>query len=46
MKGLAKEHTGMAHGHKQQCGDGLREGGIGDWMEVAKREKVGTTVVV
>ena len=29
MKGLAKEHTYMMHRHRQQCGDGQREGKLG-----------------
>ena len=29
MKELAKEHIYITHGHRQQCGDGLMEGGGG-----------------
>lgn len=36
VKGWAKEHTCMTHGHGQQCGDGRREG-IGSWEEAGKR---------
>ena len=28
VKGSAGEHISMAHGHRQQCGDGQREGGL------------------
>ena len=46
-KGLAKEHTGLTHGHKQQCGEGQREGGQG-LGGGRQREgwKVGTSVIV
>ena len=28
MKGLAKAHVCVTHRHRQQCGDGQREGGM------------------
>ena len=29
VKGLAKEHICTTHRHRQQCGDGQKEGGAG-----------------
>ena len=33
MKGLVKKHMCMTHGHRQQCGDCLKEGA---WVELGK----------
>ena len=42
MKGLAKEHIFLTHGHRQQCGDGLGRKDRG-WVEAGK---VGTSAIV
>ena len=39
MKGLDKEHVCLTHRHRQQCGDGQREG-AGVWKRGAKRGKI------
>ena len=44
MKGLAKEHICITHRHRQQCGDGQREGGT-EWRR-AKGVKMGASVTV
>ena len=45
MKGVAKDHICVTHRHRQQCGDGQREG-VG-WVEVVgKGSKTGTSVIV
>ena len=39
VKGLAKEHVCIIPRHRQQCGDGQREGGVGSgwrWAKVGK----------
>ena len=36
MKGVAKKRICVAHRHKQQCGDGQREGWGRGWVEVGK----------
>ena len=43
MEGSAKEHVCMTHRHRQQCGDGLREGGNEDWVKVGKGRRKGTS---
>ena len=37
-------HICIAHGHRQQCGEGQEEGG--GWMEGGKGGKEGTSVIV
>ena len=41
MKGLAKEYICITHGHRQQWGEGQREGGDGGWMERGKSRNWG-----
>ena len=31
-----KQRTDTTHGHRQQCGDGLRDGGGEGWVEVSR----------
>ena len=35
----------MTHGHRQQCGDGQREG-VGAGLRRAKKEGMGTSVIL
>ena len=45
-KGLAKEHMCIAHGHREQCGDGQREwGGVGSGKKGAKGREMGTSAI-
>ena len=46
MKGLVKEHVRIIHGHRQQCGDGQREGGGRVLEEGAKWGEMGTSAIV
>ena len=46
MKGLAKEHKCITHGHRQQCGDGQREGGAGLGRRGTGGGKMGTSVTM
>ena len=43
---VCKEHTCMAHGHRQQGGDGLRERGRGLGGQGQGRWGMGTSVIV
>ena len=45
-EGLVKEDKCMTHGHRQQCGDGLREGGGEGGRRWAKRRNMGPSVRV
>ena len=36
MMGLAKDHICPIHRHRQQCGDGQREGWVGKWVVTNK----------
>ena len=36
----------IRHGHKQQCGDGLRKGRVRSGWRWAKGEKIGVSVIV
>ena len=43
---LFKEVVCITHRHRQHCGDGRKEGGLG-WLEVGKgRREIGTSVIV
>ena len=46
MKGLAKEHIGVTHTHRQQYDDGQRERGDGAGWRWAKEEEMGASVIV
>ena len=46
MKGLVKEHPCITHGHRQQWGDGQREGGQGLGGGRQKVEEMGTSIIV
>ena len=43
-KGISQRTHCITNGHRQQCGDGQREG-RGDWMEVGEEGKMGSTMV-
>ena len=45
VKGVAKEHVCVTHGHRRQCGDRLKEGRVCLKGEGGQRGEVGTTVV-
>ena len=47
MKGSAKEHIRITHGHRQQCGNNQREGGSGEAkVEAGKGARNGASVTM
>ena len=45
-KGLAKALTCTTHGHRQQCGEGQREGEMGAGWRWAKGQEMETFIIV